>query len=351
MRGRARAVKVKIPLSKDKNIAEMFQGMLGGSEVSLGIAWPRYKCIKEHVDKLLLVLSMFNNSVFMRAFDVLAPNKVEIEQFITEGRKEYDAIFSIDLTEYEWNLDLVSGDDRTTFIAAYDIVKKSPLINSFIIMCDRLVTYKRYIKDQSSLDSRFLTSMSGAEFCPFPFTGLNYKFIFGMSDVSENTKMFLMSVLHKLFDISYKLYHEVTSPDIDIDEFAEFIITSLKTLQKRPELNRCNRAFSKIVSSVEMLKENFNGYYRDFICTKNSTIIMEHFVADVAKGTDHDPQTTREFNVIIKYCRKMFKDRPKDARLDALFNSAQQRFDSLERGTTNLGTGPEVEIKEDGDAD
>ncbi len=307
MKRMSKKMKMKIPLGvKDKNISEMFQSMLGGSEVSLGIAWPRYKCVKEHVDKLLMVLSMFNNSVFMRAFTDLEPHKKEIDLFVEESRKEFDTIFAMDLTDFEWNLDLVSEEDRTVFSTAYNIVKKSPLINSFIIMCDRLVIYKRYIKDQATLDSRFITTMSGAEYCPFPFTGLNFKFIFSMDGLSENTKLFLLSVLHKLFDISYKLYHEITSPDIDVDEFAEFIIGNLSQLQKRPELSRCGRAFSQIISSVEMLKTNFNGYYRDFICTKNSTIIMEHFVADVAKGTESDAQTNREFKVIIGYCRKMF---------------------------------------------
>ena len=88
----------------------------------------------------------------------------------------------------------------------------------------------------------------------------------------------------------------------------------------KKRIPRCEKAFKKIEESVDLLKENFNGYYKDYVQTQNQMIIMESFVTDVAKNTKADPETTREFRQIISYYRKMAGQQIKNPPMKQLFD-------------------------------
>ena len=140
-----------------------------------------------------------------------------------------------------------------------------------------------------------------------------------------------------MFDLSYKLYNEIISPDINIEEFVDIIIVNIGEFKNRPGLNRCKKAFKKIEDSVKMLKDNFSSYYRDFVTTKNSTIIMEHFIIDVSKSSASvDPELTREFRTIIGYYRKAAENTKMNPQVQSLFDRINESFKQLERNTENL---------------
>lgn len=337
--------KIKIPVGiKDQNLAEMFNQMLGTGSVNMSIAYPRYIRIKGIVDQILKLFEMFNGSPFMDKYKEFQAQRDEIAGFLSQSREQFKEMFSMDFSDYEWDLNLVEEEQKKLFSEAYEKIKKSDLINSFVIMCDRLVVYKRYIADAQNLNPIFITSMAGVEFCPFPFTHLNLKYIFSLGTVQENTKRFFMIVMNKAFELSYKLWGEITSPDINVDDFVEVIMSNIKEIQKRPELNRCGKAFKKIEESVHLLKGRFNNYYRDFIQTKNSTIMMEHFILDVSNSTKADVETTRQFRQIIGFYKKIAQDQITNPKVKMLFDKVNESFKELERNTGNL-----VNIQNDGE--
>jgi hypothetical protein len=185
--------------------------------------------------------------------------------------------------------------------------------------------------------------MAGAEWFPFPFSNLNFKQVFTQNAERENTLRLLMIVLHRVYDLTYKLWQETVSPDVDVDSFVEVIMNNMDEIKKRaPELNRCGKAFKKIADSVQLLKTNFNTYYRDFIETKDSTVMMQNFILDVSKNVNSDPEVMREFREIIKYYKKLAKQQPNNPKMKALFDKVSESFSQLEKGTTNL-----VSIRED----
>jgi hypothetical protein len=95
-----------------------------------------------------------------------------------------------------------------------------------------------------------------------------------------------------------------------------------------------------------LLKENFGDYYRDFISTKDSTIMMQNFIIDVSKKTDSDPQVTRQFRQIISYYRELAQQQIQNPKVKMLFDKVNESFQQLERGATNL-----VNIKKDASGD
>ncbi len=337
----SRVKKIKVPIgTQDEDLSEMFNQMLGAGNVNITIAYPRYLRIKGICEQLLKLFTLLAESPFMRNPE-FASEKKQIQNFCSVSKVAVEEVFSMDFSDYVWNLTLLDDDRRAAFTVSYEKMKKAEIVNTFILMCDKLVPYKKNFADLDKLNPKFITSMCGVEWRPFPFTTLNLKYIFSLG-VSNSTIAFFMTVLSKSYELSRMLYDEIQSPDIDVDQFVDFIMKSIDDIQKRPELNRCREAFNKIKESVSMLKTRFNGYYRDFISTSDSTIIMQHFIIDVSKNTNASPKITQQFRTIISYYRKIASDQITNPKIKMLFDKVNASFKELERGTENL-----VNIRDD----
>ena len=338
--------KVKIPLTgKDDGISDMFNNMLGAGSANLTISYPKYLRIRNLCRSLIKVFIALADSPYLKTNPEFAPQRAELHEFCKSSTETIDQLFSMDLTEYEWNLETVDEEIKKRFAGVYEAAKKSKLVNTFIITCDRLVPYKQNFNDLEKLNPKFITCMAGTEWCPFSFSGLNYKMLFSQTNIKDNNIRFFMTILFKVFDFSYKLWQETVSPDCDVDQFVDVIMTNIDEIKKRaPELSRCGKAFKKITESVQLLKSNFSTYYRDFVETKDSTTMMQSFIMDVSKQTNSDPEVMREFREIIKYYKKLAKQQPNNPKMKALFDKVSDSFKQLEKGATNL-----VNIKTDPD--
>lgn len=339
--------KIKMPVgASDEGLAEMFNQMLGTGSVNMTLAYPRYKRIKDLCTQQIKLFKLLATSPFMERNKQFNHQREQILKFCEDAEKKCEGLFYLDFADYEWNLTLVDDELRKKFTEAYDKMKKDELVKTFIIMYDRLIPYRKNFEDSQKFNPKFINNMAGAEWCPFPFTNLNIKHIFSLTSAGSNTITFFMCVLNKAYEFSGKVYNEVQSPDVDVEQFVDIIMKSIDNIQKQPELHRCHEAFQKIKDSVKMLKNNFNGYYRDFIGTNDSTIMMQHFILDVSKSTDASPVVTAQFRKIITYYRKVAQQQTMNPKVKMLFDKVNESFSALERGTENL-----VNIKGDSDED
>jgi hypothetical protein len=340
---KAKVKKVKIPLAaKDGDISEMFNQMLGAGSVNMTISYPKYVKIKSLCGNIVKLLEALADCPYLKASTEFAANRKELLDFCERARGEIAELFVMDLTDYEWNLNTVDDEIKKQFGESYDAVKKSRIVNNFIITLDRLIPHKQNFNNLDKLNPKFITCMAGAEWCPFPFSGLNFKYMFSQTDVRENTIRFFMTVLYKMFELTHKLWQETSSPDVDVEQFVQVIMGNMDEIQKKaPELARCKKAFKKITESVTLLKDKFGEYYRDFVETKDSTIMMQNFILDVSKSTGSDPEVMREFREIIKYYRKLAGQQVQNPKMKMLFDKVSDSFKQLEKGTSNL-----VNIKE-----
>lgn len=327
---------VKQSLGDTKDISEMFNQMLGAGALNIIIAYPKYINMKNAVENLVRLFDAIQKSPFLTKTEEFKRCADELNHFVSEARKQIDYWFGMQLEEPA----NVTDEQRQKFTELYEGVKKSSLVNQFIIMCDKLVVYKNYFNDENNLNDKFLTNMVDPEFKPFPFSNLNLKYIFTMC--GPNTKKFFMTILHKSFIISHTLWKVVTSPDVDVDQFVKIIMSNIDQIQNRPELGRCKDAFDKIKESVHMLKDNFSGYYRNFISTKDSTIIMQNFIIDVSKNQSNNPKVIKQFQKIVRYYQTMASSQIKNDKAKQLFEKVNEAFKQIEKNTTNL-----VDIGED----
>jgi hypothetical protein len=286
----------------ETELSSITNQLLGIGLPNMDFAYPRYIRIYTYCESLIQLFEAVAGSPYMKMNKEAVGHAKEIKTFCENCRNELGTL--LHLEDEGLSKNTLSTSVITTFKVTYDKLKSSQMVNAFIIMCNRLIPDRDSIGDETKLCHKFIFSLPGIEFCPFPFTSLNLKIVLSYPNLDNNIFEFFLLVLHKAYILSYKLYQEKQAPDIDISKFASLLVDAMKGLKKVPELQRCNKAFSRIEQSVLMLQTNFNEYYKDFLETGDSTIIMQNFISDLMKDGKGDAELTREFRVILMFYQK-----------------------------------------------
>lgn len=324
--------KVKIPIGNVDGMAEMFNNMIGAGDINISIAYPRYKRIAALYENLIVVWKMVAECSFI-AQPKYSAIKQEITAFV-EQQITAGIIFECDLSAFSWDWTTIDEQSREQFAAAYDAVKKSRALGQWVIACDKLVPYRKHFASIDAFNNKFVLNIPGHSWTPFPWTSLDIKSV--MSCGHPNVAMFFMTVLNKTYNLGYSIYNELQSPDVDVDQFVEFILSAIDDIQKRPELHRCKEAFHKIRESVALLKTKFNSYYREFAETKDNTIMMQNFIIDVSNTTGASAKLTHQFHTIIRYFRKVSRQQSMDPKMSDVLDKFSSHFAASAPATPNL---------------
>jgi hypothetical protein len=337
-------IKIKSKVVKstlqNKDVIDMFHGVIGTDGASISIIHPKYELIETNVKRFLQVLDILHNVKFMCYFESFRDN---LDMYLFSLRRQFVEAFKAPslepyfaasgelvhkLAPVSRDYSKVPVDIVNTFNEIYSEVKKCSLINTIIETCKNLIQYKKSIEDINDLKDKFLLK-GGMNFSPLPFLIFNFKKIYIDDRLSEDNKDFILTILHKLYTISHEIYDTLSSPDIDVNEFVTIIMSSIDDVKK--QIPRCDQAFNKISESVGLLKGNFNSYYKDYISSNNPTIIMENFVLDVSKNTRASPVLTAQFRKIIAHYRKIASQQANNPKLQTLFQQVDKNFQELER--------------------
>lgn len=409
--GKMRTVKKNIA---DKDISRIFNEMLNADHANVNVAWPKYQQLIKNIDDFIKIFIVLRQSTVIKgefkedeqsddlnseegSYSYYSDNESNNSGSYTDDENDSNAndgkkvtLTDLIMKRYESEYRL-HGDEIDRFLeqslpqlqllrigafielfqtnsfgvdlngltpaavkdfrTKYKKLKESNLINAMQVICSKLLDYRADIEDITKLDANFIVNMAGVEFKPFPFTSLDYKDIFLDENIQEKTKKYLLLILNKIFLITLDTYNIVSSPDVDVDEFVNIIITNLDRLKAAPGLSQCDKAFRKIRQSAELLKSKFTTYYRDLEETNSPTIMMENFILDVANETDADPQTMMQFKKIINYYRKATaSQRGKDPKMDMLFAKVDEHFKKYNEAAREE-YGPDVKLEPDEDID
>jgi hypothetical protein len=341
MAGRIK-IKSKVVKStlQNKDVIDMFHNVIGTDGASISIIHPKYTSIEKNTKRFIQVLEILYNIDFLEFFNNFKEN---LDMYLFSLRRQFASSFTApDLEQY-----LSDGNELVSkfspmimdysrvpahivhdFNSVYGEVKKCAIINTIIVTCKNLVPHKKSIDDIKDLKDKFLLK-GGLNFSPLPTLIFNFKQIYIDDRLSENNKDFILKILHKLYTISHEIYEILSSPDIDVNEFVTIIMSSIDDVKK--QIPRCDQAFNKIAESVDLLKGNFNGYYKDYISSNNPTIIMENFVLDVSKNTRASPTLTAQFRKIISHYKKIAAQQSNNPKLQTLFQQVDKNFQELEK--------------------
>ena len=145
-RVKVRSKVVKATL-ENKDVLDMFQGVLGTSEGSatLSITYPKYHRIQKHIERFIRLLTVLARSQMMRLFP--GP-KEHLDSYVAALQKQFVESFSApDFTQW---LPTTLADDYSKvppevvakFNEVFNVVKKCNVVNTVIVTCKNLVTHK-----------------------------------------------------------------------------------------------------------------------------------------------------------------------------------------------------------------
>lgn len=323
--------KVKKTIKYDKDMAELFNQLIGQESREISITYSKYMNMKEHCAQLIRIFSILCKSSLVAVY-VSSEARVEMTTFCNETTCAIENLFQTQLPDAVFmNNESVGASVVNEFHIKYDKAKTSNVVKMFITMCDNLAPYKDNFCNIGAMNHHFIQHMSGVSWAPLPIKKFDIKDLFCQCANKPNVISFIMTVLNKLFIHSIALYEIVTSPDVDISRFSESIVSYIGTLRKVPELSRCGKAFDKIKDSLQLLKDRFSDYYNDSLRTSNNFIIMEHFILDVSNNTQACPETTRQFHTIIQYYREKASQNGGDSKFTSVFNKLDSTIKSVDR--------------------
>lgn len=229
----------------------------------------------------------------------------------------------------------------------YYSLKNCDTIKTMSIMFKKLVEYKKYISDETNLDYSFIDSFEGDKIllleniCNFNIKALFNYFNsqeFKDSNIERHTPAYIhmlknkiLFYFHNIYEISFRILKMITDPEVDVKKFSSVIVQSISELRKHTQ--GCDKAFRKIVESIDLLQDNFEDYYKNFILTGNPTTIMTDYIVDVSKSIDKkvDPSIAVQFRKIIDIYRKsMNSSALKDPNVKKLFNMINENISLLD---------------------
>lgn len=311
-------------------MAEMFNQLLGDEKsLDINIIKDKYMKLKTNVERVYRLLESFKKTIYIKVLANMSNIALyikNIENFIEDAEHVFpESIDDKDIKHF------------------YLHVKEHKIIKDCIHICKNLIIYKKYIENNEDLSDSFIKSSKNREINIFPFCDFDIKYIYSFSKIDDSIKRYILIFLNMLYNTTYEIYQIITSPDVDISKFSEIIINSISQAKKM--IPRAGRAFKKIEESVDLLQNNFEGYYKDFISTKNPTIIIENFILDCSKeqNDDVDIELARQFKKIAMFYKKKSAGKIKDPRINQIFEMLDKNFAMLDVKEGDVSSDDEID--------
>ena len=322
-------VKVKKIISKDAEadvgaLNEMFEQMTGSKNADIEILIPKINKLHSLLHKFVKVYDVFLKfDLFRKKFTEYEDEFTKIEKFVSEIKYflETDLNLSVEF------LKTVSKEELNDL---YDKIRNNKEIKNIIVTSSKLKPHKKHLADINDLTDGFIKKEPGFNFTPLAFSNIDIKLIWYSDKVNNIIKKYILTVLSHTFTIGFEIYEIITSPNIDIKKFSKIIVENIEKLKKI--VPRCDKAFNMIKNSVDMLENNFKGYYKSSIESENPSVIIENFILDVSNNNKANASVTAQFRKIIMHMKKQATNH-KDPRVKKLFNILNSQFDLMAEKT------------------
>jgi hypothetical protein len=238
------------------------------------------------------------------------------------------------ITWCESKSDKLGDELLIAFNEFFSELKKVNCINVFIIICNNLNKYKVFLNfdvkqpiPENSLN--FIKRLVGDEFYPLnEITNVNFCKVYNMDNI-PNIKTLVVLTLSQLYTFTKHIYSYIMSPDIDIERFSSIMVEHIA--QARATIPRCKEAFDAIESSMNLLNDNFDNYYKDFVTTKNPASIMEGYILDICESkAASNGRIISQFRRIIDHFRKASRYNAQSPQINSLLRSMENKYKMLD---------------------
>lgn len=344
---------------KDPELIDLFNQMCGTGNPDPAIVTPKYEQLLNETKKVTKMLGDFAVSplamVFRKdyatAFDEIAAyaasSMKELTALTIEENKN-PVLSGIDLNGLneqqsemaKYLASINSKYDLNQLKDAYNGLKECRSVQEIVMITrnikdvlmmekERRKTAKHDLEDKDTLSMMFITKCEGDSLTLFQFSTLDFKQIsYNEEFFTPDLRKYMLFFLHILYKKGLEIVKLITQPDIDVEKFSDVLVRNIG--QVRKQIPRCDKAFDKIAKSVNLLRGNFDDYYKDFVISQNPGIIIENFVGDVAKSSSADMEVTRQFRQIIKHFKQKMAGKVQDPKVKKLLSMMGKNLDVLD---------------------
>jgi hypothetical protein len=308
-------VKVSIP-DDQKELQKYFNQMVGDDTPDASIVVPKLARFMDEVMAIQTALQGFVN--VLGKFDDYTAQADELTKFAAEIAKLIANVGPAEgYTSRKW-MD----------------VKEHDVTRTCLMICNNLIVIHTHLKGTwDDVDRKFMDRYSGATLAPFPFSQLDFKYLWLVhGEGIDGLRELLFSVLQVMWTRTYEIYQLTHSPDVDVSALSKKLVESIGKLSKH--IRGCDLAFAQIKKSVGMLETNFDGYYKDFLESKDPNNIFTNFIADVSTSCESDSRLVFQCKRIVQYYRKKSQQQAalgkSSGKKNLMFDTLLKHYDGIE---------------------
>lgn len=228
-------------------------------------------------------------------------------------------------------LDFTRKDDQ---FADYNTELTSDVIRIITKCYGSLEQYHIYLDVEDVPDMGFILRHPTDDFIIISsITSWNIKRMFKTIKGGENFKKFCMKFLSVLFKHSKKIYTTATSPNVDPDKLASTLMEALTANEKL--FPRHKLAFAALRKNVDLLKNNMNSYYKEFLGSKDSSVFFHNFIIDVSESNSNlNAQTKMQLKDLLSQLRKSLqKTQIEDPKMKEMINQISKSLPFLDNNS------------------
>jgi hypothetical protein len=337
--------KISRALGSDVDTSDLqkcFNQMTGSENPEIKIVLPKYNAIHDCIATLQESFIELKIDIVDKYYEDEDGAGGDLRKFINEMK------------------DVISSKVDNVLFEAKDYLelKDNDIVQTLVITCSNLIPIVPHIiKEWADVDKKFFLRYPQISFTPLSFASkIDFKKLW-IVDGDRDPKMMesLCSILRTIARNTHMIYKTVTSPDVDISKLSEIIVGALGSLKK--QIPRCEKAFKKITDSVNLLENNFDSYYKDFVQSSDPMNIFTGFIGDVADTCDSDPQLIFQCRKIVNFYKKSMAKNVNNPNMTSektrMFDSLMKNYSHLEKtmgdendleDTDNVQTDPEDAI-------
>ena len=331
--GRVKTIKTKNGLDgNNKDLSAVFGQIFGESgSMDFDIALDKLNKLKSNISRVKKLLESFSKTIYSK---VLINGNGEETSEIRNYKKNMEGFIEDCKHISEWS---EFGKNPNDVINYYRTCKEHKISKDCISMCRKLIKFKKNLEDIENLSDDFIKSPKLKDLQLFTFCNFDIKYIYVYGNIDDSAKKYILIFLSMILKSTKEIFDVITSPDVDIDKISKIVVDVISSTKKM--LPRCGKAFSKLESSMDLLKNNFSEYYKDFVSTKDQTTIITNFIADCTKEENEksdtssgkmDVELTRQFMEITNFFRKQSAGRIKDPAVNQLLSFLDNQFKELD---------------------
>lgn len=236
---------------------------------------------------------------------------------------------------------------------SYNTIIGSAVIKDITETYGELQVFRNHLANPEELDPAFILRHPTDNFIIIPkITSLDIKRLLRTIKGGEKFKKFCLQFLAQVYLYTKEIYDIVTSPNVDPDQLATVLIEAITAHESK--FPRHKLAFNAIRKNVNLLKNNLNGYYKEFLDRKgDASVFFHNFIIDVSEGSsDMDSKTKLQLKDLLLQLKKAIKQQEvKDPKVRKMMEQMTNKIPFLSKDKEEDSTPGEDENEEEEEED